>query len=141
MNYESRITWRLETDYLRCSPSFFGRPRYDGVFYLLDGTDGGPDAKYGFGILIFVFTLEIQGEGKVPFAMIEDMLPPTQRRRMDEELGLCRVRSKGRTRTSIILAESIIRGALLYRVPDRPSDYYVVDTVDADMFIRMKPVF
>lgn len=131
----------METDYLRCSPSFFGKPRYDGVVYLVDGQDGTPQAQYGFGLLMFVFVLDVRGVGAVPFAMIEHMTVPNERRRMDKELGLCRVRSQGRQSSAVILAQSILRGALLYRVPEHTSDYYVIDTVDADMFLRMKDVF
>ena len=42
-------------------------------------------------------------------------------------------------RTSLILAESAVRGALLCPVSDDDNEkaYYVVDTVDGDMFLRL----
>lgn len=143
VNFESKVTWKMETDYLRCSPSFFGRERNDGVVYLLrdENRQTGSKAQYGFGNLLFIFTLKVKGEGDVPFALIENMSPVATRRRMDKELGLCRVRSDGRRRPSVILAQSILRGALLYRVPDHASDYYVIDSIDADMFLRMQQIF
>ena len=58
-------------------------------------------------------------------------------RRKDKDLGLYRLQLKTK-QYEIISLESIVRGALL--VPDsaRPGQYLVVDTVDGDMFLRMK---
>jgi hypothetical protein len=41
-----------------------------------------------------------------------------------------------RAQSQFFSVRSIIRGALL--VPDGPSDYLVVDTVDTDMFVHMR---
>jgi hypothetical protein len=50
----------------------------------------------------------------------------------------CRVVEQ-QQRTSFILAESAVRGALLCPVSDDDNEkaYYVVDTVDGDMFLRL----
>ncbi|KAI0683136.1 hypothetical protein BC835DRAFT_1311226 [Cytidiella melzeri] len=36
VDYESRVTWRKETNLLRCSPSFHGAPRHDTVIVMSD---------------------------------------------------------------------------------------------------------
>ncbi|KAG1735250.1 hypothetical protein EDD22DRAFT_787738 [Suillus occidentalis] len=53
-----------------------------------------------------------------------------------EDLNLYRVRSRPRTQAEFFSVRSIIRGAFL--VPDVNLDYLVVDTVDTDMFLRVK---
>ena len=58
---------------------------------------------------------------------------------MDRELGLCRVRVK--QRPEFIPLRSIVRGAVLYKDPGKVSDYLAVDTVDSDMFLRLKELF
>ena len=56
----------------------------------------------------------------------------------DRDLGFYRVKSNSRMQYEIIPLHSIIRGA--YIVPDYEHDdeYLIVDTVDADMFLRLK---
>ena len=65
--------------------------------------------------------------------------PPGSTRRKDKELGLYRVRVKS-IPYAIIAIESIVRGALLVQDMDILDDYFVVDTVDGDMFLRMASV-
>ncbi|KAG0693167.1 hypothetical protein DFH29DRAFT_1040601, partial [Suillus ampliporus] len=57
-------------------------------------------------------------------------------RRMDRELRLTRLRARPPSLSEFITLHSIIRGALL--VPDfaNNGDYFLVDTVDTDMFLR-----
>ena len=59
--------------------------------------------------------------------------------KMDRELGLCRVRMK--QRLEFILLQSIVRNAVLYKDPEKASDYITVDTIDSDMFLRLKELF
>lgn len=42
---------------------------------------------------------------------------------------------------AILPLESIVCGALLVEDPDIQGDYFVVDTMDGDMFLRMGSVF
>jgi len=63
--------------------------------------------------------------------------PSGQVRRKDKDLGLYRVRVKADP-YEIISVQSIVRGTLLVQDSDNLDDYFVVDTVDADMFLRMK---
>lgn len=93
---------------------------------------------------------------------------PRRNTRLDRDLGFCRVRSKRRTETVIVPINCIVRGAVLvpdfsrHPVPSQllgeeskrervklmdelymkgikeQREYFVVDTVDADMFLRMQ---
>jgi hypothetical protein len=69
VNYESTVDWRELTDYLRCSPMFYGHPRYDCVIVQ---TVVGPI----FAKLLFIFTQEI-GEAVYPIALIQPYDAPT----------------------------------------------------------------
>ena len=58
-------------------------------------------------------------------------------RRKDKDLGLYRLRLKA-NQYEIISLESVVRGALIVPDVDNPGEHLVVDTVDTDMFLRMK---
>ncbi|KAJ8589194.1 hypothetical protein M405DRAFT_717251, partial [Rhizopogon salebrosus TDB-379] len=60
------------------------------------------------------------------------------RRRHDTDLGLWHVRAKPRSSSEIISIQSITRGAALANDPDTPGDYFVIHTIDADMFLQVK---
>lgn len=128
------MTWKLVTDYLRCNPSFHGRARNDGVIISLGGDD------VFFAILEYVFTCAV-GEDVQPLALIHPLDARTGTRlRKDKDLGLYRVRAQPLPSCRFVSVHCIIRGAML--VPDQENygDYFVVDTVDTDMFLRMKTV-
>ncbi|KAI0336130.1 hypothetical protein GY45DRAFT_1291847 [Cubamyces sp. BRFM 1775] len=132
VDYESRVTWKLSIDYLRCNPSFHGRPRFDYVIYKVD------DGLIGFAQLRLVFVCEFEGT-RYPIAHIDDFGVVEHRRRIDTDLGLCRVRRNEGSR--FIPATSIIRGALLaeaFTVDGQTGrDKFVIDTVDGDMYLRL----
>ena len=58
--------------------------------------------------------------------------------RKDKDLELLRVRVRPRVQAEFISLHSVIRGALLIQDFDSDSDYFVVDTVDTDMFLRLR---
>ena len=58
-------------------------------------------------------------------------------RRKDKDLGIYRLQLRARGH-QIISLESVVRGALIVSDADKPEEYLVVDTVDTDMFLRMK---
>ncbi|KAG1826427.1 hypothetical protein EV424DRAFT_1600316 [Suillus variegatus] len=131
VNYESMVDWRLKRDLLRCNPSFFGSPRYDCVMVKAQ------DQPF-FARLIFLFRCSI-GEIVLSFALIHPYdVAIGHRRRQDIDLGLYRVRAKPRASLELISVESIIRGAVLASDPATAGDYFVVDTIDTDIFLRMK---
>ncbi|KAG2117138.1 uncharacterized protein F5147DRAFT_811351, partial [Suillus discolor] len=129
VNYESLVDWRQHTDFLRCNPKFFGTPRFDCVF--VQTTD-----KIIFGRLLFVFECTLE-DTALSLALIHPFDAPTGVRiRKDKHLSIFRVRARPRAQAEFFSVRSIIRGAFL--VPDGSNDYIVVDTVDTDMFLRVK---
>ncbi|KAG2109978.1 uncharacterized protein F5147DRAFT_745420 [Suillus discolor] len=115
VNFESLIDWWQHTDYLRCNPCFYNAPRFDCVFIQTH-------ANVIIGRLLFLFDCPV-GEDLFPLAL-------------DGQLNLFRVRAKPRAQAEFFSVRLIIRGALL--VHDAGLDYLVVDTVDTDMFLRVK---
>lgn len=130
-NFESMVDFRTSTDYLRCSPMFHNAPRYDSV--IIRTQDG-----MIFGRLIFIFTCLVEGTSH-PMALIQPCDAPIQNRPLkDRLLGLWRVRAQPRHKSEFIFTESIIRGALLLEDRSQPGDFLVVNSIDTDMFLRMK---
>jgi hypothetical protein len=91
-----------------------------------------------FGRLVYVFTFVVDGE-TYPLALIHPYDAPVgPRRRKDQELGLIRVRARPRTSAEFISVHSIIRGAYLVQDSADKTNFFIVDTVDTDMFLRIK---
>src|ERR1700723_2624472 len=103
--YESKETWKLTSDYLRCSPSFHNRPRYDHVLIRTVDHDTPMVAQ-----LIHVFSIVVD-KATYPVALIQPYDSPTGlRRRKDKDLGFFRFRCKPRASSEFIPIHSIIRG-------------------------------
>ncbi|KAL4266406.1 hypothetical protein AB1N83_001284 [Pleurotus pulmonarius] len=137
INYESAVTWQVETDYLRCSPMFYGQPRHD---YVIVNTPHrlGQFTPFLIGRLAFMFCCKV-GDTKYHLALIDPLDALIGSRRVaDAELGLIRLRSKPHRIGEFIFIESIIRGVLVVEANDGTGDHFVVDTVDEDMFLRYK---
>ncbi|KAJ7500378.1 hypothetical protein B0H11DRAFT_2155479 [Mycena galericulata] len=132
--FRSLDNWADETDYLRCSPSFHNRERYDAA--IVKTTAGNIFVR-----LIYVFTCTI--EKKVyPFALVQALdVGIGQRSAKDKVLGFYRIRERERRKAEFISIYSIIRGALLAPDFDKPGDYLVADDVDSDMFLRLKAMY
>lgn len=129
------MTWRQETDYLRCNPSFHGVPRFDGVLVELG------EGHVMFGKLLFVFACEIDTELQ-PFALILPLDAPIGvQLRKDKQLGLHRLRARNRSQSIFIPIRSIIRGALITDDPLVYNDYFLIDVVDTDWFLRSRRIF
>ncbi|KAF7290198.1 hypothetical protein MIND_01333200 [Mycena indigotica] len=134
VHFPSLDSWAGEADYLRCSPQFHGRPRYDAAF--VQTTDGIIVAR-----LIFIFSCKFKDK-ILPFALVQPYDAPIPRpaSQKDQDLGLIRFRSKPRRQTEFISVHSIIRG--VYLAPDFGRndglEYLAADIVDTDMFFRLK---
>ena len=140
VNFESKITWKQLADHLRCSPSFFGQPRYDGVIYQKDGDVLAGTGVFGFARLVFIFTISVL-EVSYALALVQRM-DIAKMRRVDRELSLFRIRTRPKAMFSFIPVRSLVRGAFLFPVPDRKSlEFFVVDAIDADMFVRIKEIY
>ncbi len=144
VNYESMETWRLATDRLRCSPKFFGYPRYDCIIFKADES-----GTLRFGRLKEIFVVQV-AEKQYPIAFIEAFgLVAGPRPSVDKTLGLCRLRMNRRREnqhgTMFIHIESVVRGALIVRdhgsIGSVYEDYLVVDIIDSDMFLRCLKYF
>ncbi|RDX39862.1 hypothetical protein OH76DRAFT_1367092 [Lentinus brumalis] len=100
---------------------------------------------YTFGKLKDVFIVEV-ADKKYPIAFIDAYhVVSGPRTVVDEALGLCRLR-KDRRRdhgTMFIHVDSIVRGALLVRdhAVSVHDDYFVIDIIDSDMFLRCSQYF
>ncbi|KAG1888882.1 uncharacterized protein F5891DRAFT_966100, partial [Suillus fuscotomentosus] len=132
VNYESLVDWKQNTAYLWCSPQFFNTSRFDCVFIR---TQNGVI----LGRLVFLFQCAI-GNDLFPLALIHPFDAPTgPRLRQDKQLNLFRVRAQPRTKAEFFSVQSIIRGALLVQDSGgNPLDHFIVDTIDTDMFLRVR---
>ena len=124
------VNWQDSTNLLRCSDSFFHHPRYD---HILAST---PDGSPFFAQLLHLFQIQTDTQSH-DLALVQVYCQsPGGTRRKDRELGFYRLRLKINP-YAIISTESIIRGALIVEDATVPGNYFVVDTVDGDMFLRM----
>jgi len=127
------VNWQDSIDLLRCSDSFFGQPRFD---HVIIATENGPF----FAQLLCLFQFQA-GPQSHSLALVKAYGRASgSTRRKDRELGLYRVRIK-LSPYMIVDVESIVRGALLVEDTSVLGDYFAVDTVDSDMFLRMATVF
>ncbi|KAG6913371.1 hypothetical protein DXG01_007286 [Tephrocybe rancida] len=134
-SYESLVDWRAYTDYLRCNPMFYNRPRYDCV--IVHSMDGDYFAR-----LLFVFTYVVEADDKdtpIPMALVQPFTTIKQENftKKDIDLGLLRLEETLRAESIFIPARSIVHG--VYLVPDNEKEtgWSVLDTLDSDMFLRM----
>ncbi|KAG2104264.1 hypothetical protein BD769DRAFT_1630826 [Suillus cothurnatus] len=132
VNYESIVDWRMHRDLLRCNSNFYGSPRYDCVIVNTANTPF-------IARLVYMFSCPIGGTDFL-LALIHpyDIHIPNSCRRRDNDLGLWRVRAKPRSSSEIIPVRSIIRGAALASNPETDGDYFVIHTLDTDMFLQVK---
>ena len=106
MDYQSLVTWKLQTDYLRCTPQFHGISRYDGI--LVEGQDH----KLFFARLVFIFSITINDQ-IFPFALIESFETLPHLSQNDKELGFFRIKQKSVYPWEFISITSIKRGAYI----------------------------
>ncbi|KAK1215605.1 hypothetical protein PQX77_021784 [Marasmius sp. AFHP31] len=132
VNYESYETWKLTTDYLRCNPSFHNRPRYDFVLF-----SAGSVSEPTFAQLKHLFICEVGGE-KYALAYVQPYKVITVGRRpqSDRDFGILRIQRE--QANEFVWLHSIVRGALVVASADEEDECLVVDTIDYDMFLRVK---
>ena len=121
--------WGNSIDYLWCNKLFFGHPRFD---HAIVATEGRPF----FVQLLSLFKIQVDTHSH-SMALIKAYGRPSGRiRRKDRDFGLYHVQVKS-SPYQVIPIESIIRGAVLVADSDNPDEYFIVDTIDGDMFLRM----
>ncbi|KAF9231296.1 hypothetical protein BU15DRAFT_56335, partial [Melanogaster broomeanus] len=126
------------TDYLRCNPSFHGHPHYDCALIRTHDQHGDQREKFAVVRLHFMFRYTVRGHTS-ELALVTYMDVPTgARRTLDKDLRFTRLRSRPPASSEFIPLQSIVRGALL--VPDfkHDGDFFLVDYVDSDWFLRAK---
>jgi len=132
VQYESMVDWRQYTDYLRCSPKFYNAERHDCVIVK---TEAG--VIFARLILMFDYTIS-SSDSQYPTALIHPFDASVGRRlRKDKHFDFWRVKPQPRASSCFISMRSIIRGAALAQDP-ATGDFLVIDTIDNDMFLRMK---
>ncbi|KAG1886323.1 uncharacterized protein F5891DRAFT_968902, partial [Suillus fuscotomentosus] len=139
VNYESTVDWKLATDYLRCNPSFHGHERYDCA--LIRTLDKDRNNKNIFVRILFIFKYTV-GNKSLDLALVLPMDTPLGAcRTVDRDLRLTRLHARPSASSEFVSLHSIIHGALL--VPDfnNDGDFFLVDFVDPDMFLRSQRKF
>ncbi|KAK1215699.1 hypothetical protein PQX77_021704 [Marasmius sp. AFHP31] len=116
--YQSLVGWEVQCDFIRAHPDFFRNKRYDAC--------------------------EVQSED-YEFALIQPYDAPTGSKQVVErDMGLYRVRARPRKDSQFVPARTIIRGAVLvekYGQNFGTEDYFVMDDIDEDMFLRMQVLY
>ena len=112
---------------------FHGHLRHDGIIF--QNKD-----SYFFAKLHFVFTCSIQNQ-TYSLALVQSYKTPASPRSSDTELGLFRIKLKTPLSWDIISTNSIVRGAFIVDNPDDCREAFVLDTIDSDMYLRLKNNF
>ena len=134
VEYESLVDWQVKTDYLRCNPMFHGHPRYDFIIANLP-------RGHVFAQLVLVFICRV-GERNYRLALIQplDKVSRPSTRNVDKGLSIHRWNIRARSKCEVISLDCIVRGAVLVRDPTFSGDYFVIDVLDEDMFLRVKQI-
>lgn len=134
--FTSMVDWRVHTNILRANPNFYNRARYD--YAIVQALPG----RYIFAQILYIFQIEYKDlTHNLALILPMDVPKTMQNRARDNSLRLTRVQARTRHSSAFVNTNSIIRGALL--VKDHASDvaeFHVVDTIDEDMFIRLKSI-
>ena len=128
------VDWTTKTDFLRCNPNFWKNPRYD--FAIANSLSQGQV----FVRLVFLFTYQV-GSSIHPLALVQALEKHPRQgaiKGIDKKLSIYRWKIHARGRCTIIPVDSLIRGAVLVSDSNYTDDYFVIDTLDADMFLRVK---
>ncbi|KAJ7168011.1 hypothetical protein C8R46DRAFT_898867 [Mycena filopes] len=129
VTYQSLEDWRGLRDILRCNPKFHGRPRFDSV--LINSDSPG----LAFARLFALLRCKLESNRQVDVALVRQFRRSKWKPRT--EWAGCQVHEEDKS-YSLMLMDDVIRGALLTRVPvsGKENLHFLVDTVDADMFLR-----
>ncbi|PPQ82862.1 hypothetical protein CVT24_008300 [Panaeolus cyanescens] len=136
IQYESMVTWKTETDYLRCSPNFNKAPRYDCV--MINSGTHIPD----FAQLRLLFSFTVNNTPHL-IAVVQylDARPKVTPRTRTKDNSLQLIRLRKKNTLDFIVIRSIIRGVPLFPAFDHPDDFMVFDMIDQDMGLRAKELY
>ena len=111
---------------------FSGRPRYD--FVIANLPQG-----CAFVQLVFTFICRVSGQD-YRLALVQPLGKASRANAnpIDKSLSIRRWQIRARTRCEVIPLDCIVRGAVLVKDTEYTTDYFVMDTLDEDMFLRVK---
>ncbi|KAJ6461166.1 hypothetical protein C8R47DRAFT_993682 [Mycena vitilis] len=129
VNYQSLENWRGCRDILRCNRSFHGHARFDTVLFNSDSP------HMAFARLYALLRCTLQSGRQFDVAVVHTFRQSKWKPKT--KWAGCQVREEER-QYSFLLMDYVIRGALLTPVNQsgQENTYFLVDTVDADMFLR-----
>lgn len=134
--YESKVTWKTDTDFLWCSPKYYNHPQHDCV---LLNTNNGPI----FAQLVLIFIIKLD-EKNYPIALVQayekPWSVPTTLRKKDKDLGFLRLQQRKETQMEFVWVQSIIWGAVIVPAYDDRNHSIVFDILDADMVLRVMDI-
>ena len=134
--YESKVTWKVVTDYLRCSPKFYNWPHYD--FIIINTADG-----YIFAQLVLVFTIKINNED-YPIALVQaferPVSVPRQIRQKDKDLHFLCLQQLKESQMEFVWAQSIVCGAVIVPENDLENHSIVFNVLNADMYLWVRDI-
>ncbi|KAF9494958.1 hypothetical protein BDN71DRAFT_1496133 [Pleurotus eryngii] len=134
VHYESMVDWRQATDLLRCNPDFYNHPRYDHVIIQSDvATQLG---NVIIAKLAFIFRTKFNGK-TYDLALVRPLDKHVRQTKKDKDLRFTRLKPQTQKEGCFIFLQSIIRGALVVEDFDVDDEYLLIDTIDADMFLRV----
>ena len=136
------MTWKIQTDHLRCSPEFHSHPRYD---CMILQTHDGPifaQLKFAFTVIISDSDDSEDPDTIVPIVLVQafDKHDSSKFRKKDRDLELIRLRQRSVQNAEFFFARSIIRGAVIFPAYDDEKDSVLFDILDTDMFLRNKEI-
>ncbi|KAJ7092944.1 hypothetical protein B0H15DRAFT_938487 [Mycena belliarum] len=129
LSYQSLEDWRGARDIIRCNNSFHGRTRFD--CFLVNLTDPG----LHFARVRSLLRCSLPSGRQIDVALVH-MFVPSRWKPRTRWAGY-QIRDEERE-SSFLSMEHVIRGALLEPVASSAKEaaHFVIDTIDADMFLR-----
>ncbi|KZT42297.1 hypothetical protein SISSUDRAFT_1016075 [Sistotremastrum suecicum HHB10207 ss-3] len=127
INYISCEDWLPRRDIIRCNPNFQGNKRFDTVLV--------NDTPLRFARVLALFTWRYHPAKKpISFALVRYFQDSTWKPKTPFK-GMRIL--KERKESHFIYVASIIRSCHMPQVPDHAEHYFMNDTIDADMYLRM----
>ncbi|KAJ7262011.1 hypothetical protein C8J57DRAFT_1719599 [Mycena rebaudengoi] len=129
VTYQSLEDWRGLRDIVRCKPHFHGYTRYDSVIFNSDS----PGMDFARICAFLRCTLESKRQFDV--ALVHEYCSNTWKPKT--QWAGCKIYEEVKG-YSFLFMDYVVRGALMTPVTDGAKEnlHYLVDTVDADMFLR-----
>ncbi|KAK7007202.1 hypothetical protein R3P38DRAFT_3325584 [Favolaschia claudopus] len=131
VNFQSSVNWKSERDILRCNPSFHNEPRYDSVIFNAE------DDPLAMAELALVFRCFLPDGVKLGLAMVRPFRRSSWHPKTRTD---CPIRER-KSGVMFIALEHVVRGVLLCPIFGASREaFYVIDTIDGDMFLRINGI-